>query len=354
MTIVELENDLKAAIRTIPDYPKPGIMFRDITTLLGDARAFRRAVDELVHPWAGGKIDKVAGIEARGFILGGAIAHQVSAGFVPIRKKGKLPFKRVTIGYSLEYGIDEMEMHEDAVITGRARHSGRRSRRDRRHRRGRGEAPQGDRRRGVGRLLHHRSARTRRRGENQKARRAGAHAGELRGALAAVRREIGFALLALAAVAAASCAGQLATFPNLAPWYAGLTKPSFNPPNWVFGPVWTALYALMAFSLWRVLRLPHHFAARRWAITLFFVQLVLNAAWSWMFFAAHSPLLGLINIVPQWMLVVATIVAFHRLDKIAAWCLMPLAAWVAFAGVLKSGDLAIERLKRPERVAPDA
>ena len=72
MTAVAFENDLKAAIRTIPDYPKPGIMFRDITTLLGDARAFRRAVDELVQPWAGGKIDKVAGIEARGFILGGA------------------------------------------------------------------------------------------------------------------------------------------------------------------------------------------------------------------------------------------------------------------------------------------
>ena len=115
---LDLSNDLKAAIRNIPDYPKPGIMFRDITTLLGNARAFRRAVDELVHPWAGGKIDKVAGIEARGFILGGAVAHQVSAGFVPIRKKGKLPFKRVTIGYSLEYGIDEMEMHEDAVLQG--------------------------------------------------------------------------------------------------------------------------------------------------------------------------------------------------------------------------------------------
>jgi adenine phosphoribosyltransferase len=118
MISTTLENDLKAAIRTIPDYPKPGILFRDITTLLGDARAFRRAVDELVQPWAGGKIDKVAGIEARGFILGGAIAHQVSCGFVPIRKKGKLPFKRVTIGYSLEYGIDEMEMHEDAVAKG--------------------------------------------------------------------------------------------------------------------------------------------------------------------------------------------------------------------------------------------
>ena len=113
-----LENDLKAAIRTIPDYPKPGIMFRDITTLLGNARAFRRAVDELVQPWAGSKIDKVAGIEARGFILGGAVAHQVSAGFVPIRKKGKLPHTTVRIAYSLEYGLDEMEIHEDAVEKG--------------------------------------------------------------------------------------------------------------------------------------------------------------------------------------------------------------------------------------------
>src|SRR5262249_14655971 len=113
-----IKEDLRAAIRNIPDYPKPGIMFHDITTLLGDARAFRRAVDELVQPWAGMKIDKVAGIEARGFILGGAVAHQVSAGFIPIRKKGKLPYKRVSIGYSLEYGIDEMEMHEDAVKKG--------------------------------------------------------------------------------------------------------------------------------------------------------------------------------------------------------------------------------------------
>jgi adenine phosphoribosyltransferase len=114
----EPEFDLRAAIRSIPDHPSPGIMFRDITTLLGNARAFRRAVDELVQPWAGTKIDKVAGIEARGFILGGAVAHQTSAGFVPIRKKGKLPYKRVSIGYSLEYGIDEMEMHVDAVAPG--------------------------------------------------------------------------------------------------------------------------------------------------------------------------------------------------------------------------------------------
>ena len=112
------ETDLKAAIRTIPDYPKPGIMFRDITTLLGSPRAFRRAIDELVHPWAGTKIDKVAGIEARGFILGGAVAHQLSTGFVPIRKKGKLPHATVSIAYSLEYGLDEMEMHEDAIAPG--------------------------------------------------------------------------------------------------------------------------------------------------------------------------------------------------------------------------------------------
>jgi adenine phosphoribosyltransferase len=115
---MSLETDLRAAIRNIPDYPKKGIMFRDITTLLGDARAFRRAVDEMVQPWAGSKIDKVAGIEARGFILGGAVAHQVSAGFVPIRKKGKLPHTTVRIAYSLEYGVDEMEMHDDAVIKG--------------------------------------------------------------------------------------------------------------------------------------------------------------------------------------------------------------------------------------------
>ena len=109
---------LKDAIRTIPDYPKPGVAFRDITTLLGDAWAFRRAIDELVQPWAGAKIDKVAGIEARGFILGGALAHQLSSGFVPVRKKGKLPHETVRIAYSLEYGLDEMEMHADAVHPG--------------------------------------------------------------------------------------------------------------------------------------------------------------------------------------------------------------------------------------------
>ena len=109
---------LRDSIRSIPDYPKPGIIFRDITTLLGNARAFRRAVDELVQPFAGSKIDQVAGMEARGFILGGAVAHQLSAGFIPIRKKGKLPHSTVSIAYSLEYGVDEMEVHTDAVKPG--------------------------------------------------------------------------------------------------------------------------------------------------------------------------------------------------------------------------------------------
>jgi len=113
-----LEQTLLSAIRTIPDYPKPGILFRDITTLLGNARAFRRAVDELVHPYSGTGVSKIAGIEARGFILGGAMAHQLSCGFVPIRKKGKLPHSTVRVAYSLEYGVDEMERHTDAVQPG--------------------------------------------------------------------------------------------------------------------------------------------------------------------------------------------------------------------------------------------
>src|ERR1051325_4989482 len=110
--------DLKSAIRTIPDYPKKGIMFRDITTLLGHPRAFRRAIDEMVQPYAGQRIDKVAGIEARGFILGGAIAHQLSIGFVPVRKKGKLPWKTIGQDYELEYGVDRVEIHTDAIEPG--------------------------------------------------------------------------------------------------------------------------------------------------------------------------------------------------------------------------------------------
>lgn len=110
--------DLRSSIRTIADYPKPGIMFRDVTTLMGDARAFRTTIDLMVQPFAGVRIDKVAGIEARGFIIGGAIAHQLSIGFVPIRKKGKLPWKTLQQSYDLEYGQDVVEIHEDAVKPG--------------------------------------------------------------------------------------------------------------------------------------------------------------------------------------------------------------------------------------------
>lgn len=152
-----------------------------------------------------------------------------------------------------------------------------------------------------------------------------------------LKRDTAFAVLALGVVAATSILGQIATYPNLAPWYAGLVKPSFNPPNWIFAPVWTTLYALMAFALWRILRVPMPSGMhRRYMVGLFFLLLALNAAWSWMFFWAHSPLLGLINIVPQLGVVIATVVSFARVDRLAAFCLLPLAAWVAFAGVLNT------------------
>jgi adenine phosphoribosyltransferase len=109
---------LRQVIRTIPDYPKPGIQFRDITTLLRDRRAFKLTIETLCERWRNAGVDKVVGIEARGFILGGAVAHHLGAGFVPIRKRGKLPHETVRVAYSLEYGVDEMEMHKDAVRTG--------------------------------------------------------------------------------------------------------------------------------------------------------------------------------------------------------------------------------------------
>ena len=105
-------------IRTIPDFPKKGIMFRDVTTLFGDSRGFRMAVDLLLHPFIGTRIDKVAGLEARGFILGGAVAHQLSVGFVPIRKKGKLPAATIAESYTLEYGEETVEIHDDAIAAG--------------------------------------------------------------------------------------------------------------------------------------------------------------------------------------------------------------------------------------------
>ena len=109
---------LEGLIRSLPDYPKEGIIFRDITTLLQSPSGFRRAVDEMVQPFAGSGIGCVAGIEARGFILGGAVAHQLSVGFVAIRKKGKLPWQTISVEYDLEYGSDEVEIHTDSFEPG--------------------------------------------------------------------------------------------------------------------------------------------------------------------------------------------------------------------------------------------
>jgi adenine phosphoribosyltransferase len=110
--------NLRDLVRSIPDYPKPGIIFRDITTLLRHPSGFRKAVDEMVQPFAGAGINKVAGIEARGFILGGAVAHQLSVGFIPIRKKGKLPWQTISVEYQLEYGRDQVEIHIDSLERG--------------------------------------------------------------------------------------------------------------------------------------------------------------------------------------------------------------------------------------------
>ena len=110
--------NVKDYIRTIADFPHEGIMFRDVTTLFADPRGFRMAVDQMLHPYAGLRIDKVVGLEARGFILGGAMAHQLSVGFVPVRKKGKLPGKVISEDYQLEYGEAVVEVHDDAIAAG--------------------------------------------------------------------------------------------------------------------------------------------------------------------------------------------------------------------------------------------
>lgn len=142
------------------------------------------------------------------------------------------------------------------------------------------------------------------------------------------------AAVAIVSVLVALGIGQFATFPNLAPWYAGLLKPAFNPPNWIFGPVWSLLYALMAFSLFRLFTRESNGIARQMAIAAFYLQLVLNALWSVVFFGAHSPFLGLVDIVPQWLAIMLAIFLAARVDQWAAAALVPLAAWVAFAGLL--------------------
>lgn len=143
-------------------------------------------------------------------------------------------------------------------------------------------------------------------------------------------------LLAAGPVVAAAALGNIATIPNIPTWYAGLAKPSFNPPNWIFGPVWTTLYVMMAYAFFRVLRAPAPAGARRAAIIVFLVQIALNAGWSWAFFAAHSPLGGLFVIAPLLVAIVATIRIFRRIDAPAAWLLAPYLAWVSFASILNA------------------
>jgi adenine phosphoribosyltransferase len=110
--------DLRPLIRTIPDHPKAGVMFRDVTTLFGDAQGFKAAIAQMVEPWRTVPVDAVAGIEARGFIIGGAVADRLGCGFIPVRKKGKLPWRVIGEDYALEYGTDRIEMHADAVAKG--------------------------------------------------------------------------------------------------------------------------------------------------------------------------------------------------------------------------------------------
>jgi translocator protein len=155
------------------------------------------------------------------------------------------------------------------------------------------------------------------------------------------QRNVLSACAAAAAVMAAFLLGQSVTFANLSPWYEGLLKPPFTPPNWIFPPVWTTLYLLIGVSLWRILRLPDGTPGRSLALTYSFIQLALNALWSWAFFGLHSPLLGVLDIYPQLAFILLAAAACLRVDTLAGLCLLPLAAWVAFASAV---NLAIWHL----------
>lgn len=143
------------------------------------------------------------------------------------------------------------------------------------------------------------------------------------------------AVLAVAPVLAASLLGRLASTPQIENWYAALEKPAFNPPNWAFPVAWTTIYVLMAYALFRILgHAP--VPVRRVAILAFAAQILLNIAWPWAFFWAQSPLAGLVVIAPLWVAIAATLLAFWRLDRLAALCLAPYLAWVSFAVVLNA------------------
>jgi len=150
------------------------------------------------------------------------------------------------------------------------------------------------------------------------------------------RKSVALAVLAIAPVVLAAALGNLATMPNIDGWYSALAKPDFTPPNWLFAPIWTTLYCLMAYAFYRILHLRSETQGRTTAIIAFVSQLALNVLWSFAFFSAHNPLLGLFVIVPLEILIVASIVIFARLDRVAAICLWPYAAWVAIATLLNA------------------
>ncbi|MFM9152624.1 MAG: TspO/MBR family protein [Methylocystis sp.] len=138
-------------------------------------------------------------------------------------------------------------------------------------------------------------------------------------------------LYAITPVLLAAILGNYATLPNLAQWYALLIRPPFTPPNWLFGPVWSLLYILMALSFFRIIRLDRITPLRRFAISIFLSQILLNACWSFAFFSAHNPFAGLLIILPLEALILSNIIIVNKLDPIAARCLWPYAAWVAYA-----------------------
>lgn len=154
------------------------------------------------------------------------------------------------------------------------------------------------------------------------------------------RRETIGLVAFLAACFGVAFIGSLATGPAIPEWYASLRKPAWNPPNWLFGPVWTVLYAMMAVAAWRVWR-KEGFRGARWALAIFFVQLALNMAWTFIFFGAHSPGGAFLEIVILWALILMTAALFRRHDAAAGWMLLPYLLWVGFAAVL---NFAIWRL----------
>jgi len=143
--------------------------------------------------------------------------------------------------------------------------------------------------------------------------------------------------LAAAPVVIAATAGSAATISNIPTWYAGLAKPFFTPPNWLFGPAWTTLYVLMIISFWRILMAEAPQAARRRAIIAFLVQIALNGLWSIVFFGLHAPLGALFVIGAMLAAIVVTIIAFRPIDRLAAWLLAPYLGWVSFATALNAG-----------------